>query len=701
MMSETEQNIEQQPNNEEEQIVLTDQERKEAEKIIKSLIKEEKKKIFSLSAIAAIFGAGQQITGKFSAVGKGMVGANLGAGYGAINTDNLYMFAAAYLTRKTGNKTEVWLHQDYDKRPQMERKYLNPEHIQQYSDRMSDCVGCYMMQKARFFSAGVGSAVGIGLTALGLATAPISVPVMATVLGGTTVASVAQFFINRRLKDKKVQNKAAIDEDWKKSKAYSRQMYANSQMRDNTGSHEQSYNQLQEKQASTLEHSKKFIKTLVKYSMGLSAIQYAAGGLALGAAVATGLTIGPTIALTAGVLATTSAMERISSAYLGTKEYVESFAIAFNKYKKGVHDFLYGKEKLKENSNVIQLDKIKYRFRDNNPDSKTYGEYSENTAFECNDEIRFKPGITLLSGASGAGKSTLLTLMSHGDYVTDGAIRIGTTNENGNFVGQDYHDLGRLEVNQRLSVSLQSMQTDEMTVDEYIRLGNPNADEKKVQEVKALLGIGPAETSRIDEKKKIFVGGVLSGGEQPRLSLAQALIKDAPIMLLDEPTSGVDPETSQRIVDYIKKLGEQGKTVVFTTHDPEDIRRIKPYQAVDIGLHVKGQKGNDIKKFDLTTPRNLENFITFFEKRQLAEKRAKEEKLKKQVATQMDYARSMVKKRMNEGTNYVKDEKTGEETVKGIPAKDLQTYKMIKGKSKQEAEQETAALFKTIGRQIE
>ena len=101
----------------------------------------------------------------------------------------------------------------------------------------------------------------------------------------------------------------------------------------------------------------------------------------------------------------------------------------FKRYKKGIKDFVYGKENIKENANVIQIYNIQYRFRNKDEQSPLYGEYSDKISFTTNDDIRIGPGITLLSGASGAGKSTLITLLNHGDHVTEGAIRIGTTNE--------------------------------------------------------------------------------------------------------------------------------------------------------------------------------------------------------------------------------------------------------------------------------
>ena len=473
--------------------------------------------------------------------------------------------------------------------------------------------------------------------------------------------------------------------------AHTRQMLVNSQMRAKTLADEQAYSSLQQKQQSVLTPSRRFLKTLSAYGIGLKGVEIAAGTVAAGAAFASGMAIAPAVALTAGVTTTVASLNSAFSARLGLDEYKETFATMFRRYKKGIKDFVYGNENVNTNANVLQIDNIAYRFRNRDEKSPSYGEYGDKTAFNTKEDIRFGPGITLLSGASGAGKSTLITLLNHGDHVTEGAIRIGTTNENGNFTGQDYRDLKRMEVNKNIAFSEANPQLDMVTIDEYIRLGNPNADAKKVEEIKKMLEIVSEEPEKDKDGKetgnmkprRLDTNSSDSAGEKARLSIAQALIKDSQIMIFDEPTSLLDKRMTDIVLNHFKKLEEQGKTLIITTHKPEDITVLKPYQAVDIGIHAKGQEGNDIKKFDLTTPRNLENFVSFFEKRQIMEKKAKE----KQVTETLDHARNLVRKRMNEGTN---------ETTNGISAEDLITFKKIRGKSPQEAAQQTSALFKQI-----
>ena len=680
---------------EEEKIVLTKEEIEQARRIIKSVISPKEKAImYGLAGVAAVADTVRKVVPQFASKGYGWLGGKLGSEYAGAGVTGIFDNVANHIYERISFKMQNKILRDYDTRPEMEQKMLNPEKIANYAQRMGECAGMYMMQNAKKWIGYTGVGVGAVLTAgsLSAAALPISTTAAATaVLGGSAVAGVGEYFIQKHLKGKKVENKDTITEARNDVLAHTRQMLVNSQMRAKTLADEQAYSSLQQKQQSVLTPSRRFLKTLSAYGIGLKGVEIAAGTVAAGAAFASGMAIAPAVALTAGVTTTVASLNSAFSARLGLDEYKETFATMFRRYKKGIKDFVYGNENVNTNANVLQIDNIAYRFRNRDEKSPSYGEYGDKTAFTTKEDIRFGPGITLLSGASGAGKSTLITLLNHGDHVTEGAIRIGTTNENGNFTGQDYRDLKRTEVNKNIAFAEANPQLDMVTIDEYIRLGNPNADAKKVEKKKKMLEIVSEEPEKDKDGKetgnmkprRLDTNSSDSAGEKARLSIAQALIKDSQIMIFDEPTSLLDKRMTDIVLNHFKKLEEQGKTLIITTHKPEDITVLKPYQAVDIGIHAKGQEGNDIKKFDLTTPRNLENFVSFFEKRQIMEKRAKE----KQVSENLDHARNLVKKLMNKGTN---------ETTNGISAEDLITFKKIRGKSPQEAAQQTSALFKQI-----
>lgn len=162
----------------------------------------------------------------------------------------------------------------------------------------------------------------------------------------------------------------------------------------------------------------------------------------------------------------------------------------------------------------------------------------------------------------------------HSDDVAEGAIRIGTTDEKGHFKGTDYKKLAFGEPARNISMSLQGGKLSQMTVEEYIRLANPQASEELVNRVKDLVGIKEDKDnpSCISPSLMIDSGGNnVSGGQINRLNLAQALIKDAPIMILDEPTAGVDATMSENIINYINGL-KNDKTIVYITHNVDEVK---------------------------------------------------------------------------------------------------------------------------------
>ena len=289
-----------------------------------------------------------------------------------------------------------------------------------------------------------------------------------------------------------------------------------------------------------------------------------------------------------------------------------------------------------------------------------------------------------MSGASGAGKSTLTELLMHADNVTGGSIKIGSLDKDGNLVGKDYCNLAMGAPCQNIAISYQRPELTECTVDTYIKLGNPNADPKKVDEIKKLLGIGIENGGTIDDLKLLSPGVVLSGGEQTRIGLAQALIKDSPIMILDEPTSGVDEKMSENIVNYLKS--QKDKTIIYITHDPREIDAIGAYQAVDIGKHSKDDEINTIKSYDLTNPETKKDFIKFFSDRTISEKSEQKERLQASLDKVHQRKKDLVNKHLHK------------RITDGYPISvtDLQAFKQISGIAPNKAKEQAEALFSKI-----
>ena len=173
--------------------------------------------------------------------------------------------------------------------------------------------------------------------------------------------------------------------------------------------------------------------------------------------------------------------------------------------------------------------------------------------------LRAAPGsITALVGESGSGKSTLAKLLVHYYDVTGGEIRIG---------GQRLTDMSVESLNQQISYVSQEQFLFNISLLENIRLGKPEASDEEVMAAAQKAQCGEF-LSRLSEGIHTMAGDggkQLSGGERQRISLARAILKDAPIVVLDEATAFMDPENEEKMNEAIGEV-IQGKTVVVIAH---------------------------------------------------------------------------------------------------------------------------------------
>ncbi|MFA9466747.1 MAG: ABC transporter ATP-binding protein [Velocimicrobium sp.] len=166
--------------------------------------------------------------------------------------------------------------------------------------------------------------------------------------------------------------------------------------------------------------------------------------------------------------------------------------------------------------------------------------------------------MTALVGESGSGKSTLAKLLVHFYDKSCGAIKIG---------GQDITDMSVEALNQEISYVSQEQFLFNMSLMENIRLGKLEATDKEVLEA--------AKRAQCNEFLKKLEHGIwtmagdggkqLSGGERQRISLARALLKNAPIVVLDEATAFMDPENEEKMNQAIAEVIKD-KTVIVIAH---------------------------------------------------------------------------------------------------------------------------------------
>jgi ATP-binding cassette subfamily B protein/subfamily B ATP-binding cassette protein MsbA len=197
----------------------------------------------------------------------------------------------------------------------------------------------------------------------------------------------------------------------------------------------------------------------------------------------------------------------------------------------------------------------------------------ENVSFHYVDGETVLQGIDLdipashvvaLVGPTGVGKSTLVSLIPRFYDVVSGTIKLD---------GTDIRDYRVEELRKQISIVLQDVFLFHGTVRDNILFGNPNASEEDVIEA-ARIANAHEFISALPEGYDTLIGerGVkLSGGQRQRISIARAVLKDAPILILDEATSSVDTETELLIQQALERL-MVGRTTIIIAHRLSTVR---------------------------------------------------------------------------------------------------------------------------------
>lgn len=163
-----------------------------------------------------------------------------------------------------------------------------------------------------------------------------------------------------------------------------------------------------------------------------------------------------------------------------------------------------------------------------------------------------------LVGPSGGGKTTLASLIARFWDTTEGQILIG---------GEDVRDIPKKELSETVSFVFQDAKLLKMSVLDNVRLSKPNATKEEV-----LKALHDAQCDDIAEKLPngvdtvIGANGVyLSGGEQQRISIARVMLKNSPILILDEATAFADPDNETKVQEAFSAMSK-GKTVIMIAH---------------------------------------------------------------------------------------------------------------------------------------
>ena len=202
---------------------------------------------------------------------------------------------------------------------------------------------------------------------------------------------------------------------------------------------------------------------------------------------------------------------------------------------------------------MIKLEKVNKYF---NKNKKNEIHVIDNTSVSFDST-----GLVCLLGPSGCGKTTLLNVIGGLDKVKSGKIYVNgkkitkkstyyvdkERNLNIGYIFQNYNLLENLTVFDNVAIALK-----------MVGVKNKKEIEKRVNFV--------LETLKIYRYRN-RPAGMLSGGEKQRVAIARAIVKNPNILLCDEPTGALDQSTGQEVINILREINNQGKTVVLVTHD--------------------------------------------------------------------------------------------------------------------------------------
>ena len=182
--------------------------------------------------------------------------------------------------------------------------------------------------------------------------------------------------------------------------------------------------------------------------------------------------------------------------------------------------------------------------------------------------LRIKKGdFAFIIGASGSGKSTLIKMLYREEKPTRGEILVGGVNV-GKLRNRKVYKLRR-----KLGIVFQDFKLlPKLTVYENVAFalemyGLPKAEIRQ-KTLKAIELVG------LKEKAKSYPHQ-LSGGEQQRVSIARAIVNSPKLLICDEPTGNLDPDTSMEIMKVLEVINDLGTTIIVVTHDRDIVNRLK------------------------------------------------------------------------------------------------------------------------------
>jgi ATP-binding cassette subfamily B protein len=195
---------------------------------------------------------------------------------------------------------------------------------------------------------------------------------------------------------------------------------------------------------------------------------------------------------------------------------------------------------------------------------------------------------TAIVGPSGGGKTTITSLIARFWDAQEGAVTLG---------GRNVKEYSFDSLMEQFSFVFQRVYLFEDTIANNIRFGRPEASMEEVIEAakKAACHDFIMELPNGYDTVVGEGGATLSGGEKQRIAIARAIMKDAPIIILDEATANIDPENEKELTQAIENLTKQ-KTIIMIAHRLKTVRNADQILVVDKGRIVQHGRHKDLMK---------------------------------------------------------------------------------------------------------
>lgn len=197
---------------------------------------------------------------------------------------------------------------------------------------------------------------------------------------------------------------------------------------------------------------------------------------------------------------------------------------------------------------------------------------------------------TAIVGPSGGGKTTITSLIARFWDVDEGKVTLG---------GRDVREYSFDSLMENFSFVFQRVYLFEDTIANNIRFGRPDAPMEEVIEAAKKASCHNFIMSLPDGYETVLAegGATISGGEKQRIAIARAILKDSPIIILDEATANVDPESEKELTEAIENLTRE-KTIIMIAHRLKTVQNADQIVVIDKGRIVQKGKHDSLMKED-------------------------------------------------------------------------------------------------------